>query len=532
MMRRLPLLVLILVLLTFSVAVAGPLTAAPLAPIQDAAGDIWWGAVPTGAESRPVLVFVHGRRGTAPTWWGSTIYSGVNDMYLYAYNAGYRTAFVQLDGPTGTPSRNMWSNGETLRGQIDRIANHYGVRRVILVGHSKAGVDIDSAVVHYGAAPRVSRVFTLASPHWGTPLADLGYSWWGGWLAAVLGEKDDGLYILQPAYMRYFRSLTDGRPEKANVPYFTGSGTSWGPLFAPLWFAGLYLGGANDGLIPEPSTHIPGGTHLFTRAWHHDNIRLGRTAFPLLQPFFEPAAVPLTVEPAAAPQPAAPALQPALNQILRGGEVDGVARTSLPLEAGVRGAAFALLSSDPATHGVLVAPDGRRLASQGRIDLHGETLFAGASAWGWDVADPEAGLWSIEVSGRGAYLLVVRLESALDVSLHGLPADGDLTGARLSATVVGGQAEVRAVALPAIPGQAQPAAMAAAAPFVRRGADAEAPPALPAAEIVNLAITITGTAADGSPFERNLATSVLTGAGQSPVGPPARLYLPLLRTER
>ncbi|HBY97147.1 MAG TPA: hypothetical protein DEP84_24920, partial [Chloroflexi bacterium] len=304
MTRRLPLLALALVLVTLSVAFARPLPVTPAAPLQDAAGDIWWGAVPPGGTSRPVLVFVHGRRGIGPSWWGPTLYSGVNDTYLYAYNAGYRTAFVQLDGPTGTPSRSMWSNGETLRGQIDRIANHYGVEQVILIGHSKGGVDIDTAVVHYGAARRVSRVFTLASPHWGTPLADLGYSWWGGWLAAVLGEKDDGLYILQPAYMRYFRSLTDGRPEKANVPYFTGSGTNWGPLFAPLWFAGLSLGGANDGLVPEPRTHIPGGMHLFTRDWHHDNIRLGRTAFPLLQPFFEPSAVAAAAGPVAAPQPA------------------------------------------------------------------------------------------------------------------------------------------------------------------------------------------------------------------------------------
>ena len=27
-------------------------------------------------------------------------------------------------------------------------------------------------------------------------LADLSYSWWAGWLASILGQKDDGTYSL------------------------------------------------------------------------------------------------------------------------------------------------------------------------------------------------------------------------------------------------------------------------------------------------------------------------------------------------
>ena len=186
MRRSLALFFLLVTLLLPAPHAAMPVLAAPPLPVQDGTGDIWWGAVPPGAESRPVLVFVHGLHGNAPSWWSPTGYSGVNDMYAYAYNNGFRTAFAQLNPPTGTPAGSMWTNGEALRSLIDRIAAHYGVGQVVLVGNSKGGVDIDSAITHYCAAPRVSRVFTLASPHWGTPLADLAYSWWGCLLAAIL----------------------------------------------------------------------------------------------------------------------------------------------------------------------------------------------------------------------------------------------------------------------------------------------------------------------------------------------------------
>ena len=58
--------------------------------------NIFYGAVPTGGEAAPVLVFVHGLRGTASDWWVSS--TGIpNDMYDLAYTNGYRTAFVSLN---------------------------------------------------------------------------------------------------------------------------------------------------------------------------------------------------------------------------------------------------------------------------------------------------------------------------------------------------------------------------------------------------------------------------------------------------
>src|SRR4051794_41545080 len=81
-------------------------------------GTIYYGATPPGGgQNKPVLLFIHGKNGEARTWWTDTRYYGHNDMYDYAYNYGYRTAFVDLlDSAGGGAS--MWANGQLLRTQI------------------------------------------------------------------------------------------------------------------------------------------------------------------------------------------------------------------------------------------------------------------------------------------------------------------------------------------------------------------------------------------------------------------------------
>src|SRR5689334_10331425 len=143
-------------------------------------GTIYYGALPPGGGgSRPVLVFVQGLHSQANMWW-----TNGNDMYSDAYYAGYRTAFVDLID-AGGGGGSIWANGQMLAGKLATIAAHYGVPSVNVVAHSKGGLDTNAAIVHYGAAPKVQTLFQLASPNWGSQLADLAYSWWGGWLAAI-----------------------------------------------------------------------------------------------------------------------------------------------------------------------------------------------------------------------------------------------------------------------------------------------------------------------------------------------------------
>ena len=252
---------------------------------------IYYGAAPSGGGSLPVLVFVHGMGGIAQDWWGPTQFSGTNDMYTAAYNAGYRTAFVNLND-TGErwPLKSMWQNGRTLARQIGAIADYYGVATVDLVTHSKGGVDSQAAVAHYGAASRVRNIFMLSSPNHGSEIADLGFDTaLGRLILGLLGWDGAGndIYLMTTSYMARFRELTDPRTEDDAVNYYWAGGTDIGPQGSPLRMSGRYLSrnfGPNDGLVTVASAELAGSNshQLFVQPFNHDNIRKGSTAFPYI----------------------------------------------------------------------------------------------------------------------------------------------------------------------------------------------------------------------------------------------------------
>lgn len=219
-------------------------------------GAIYYGSVPSGSNNKPVLVFIHGYSSEASTWWDG------NDMYSKAFYAGYRTAFVSVN-----PDKSMWDNGQLFRNMLQTITNHYGVSKVVVVAHSKGGVDTDAALIHYGGWQLVDRVVTLSTPHFGTPLADLAQNGWVWWLSAVFGQFNDATYILQTGYMNYFRSITDTHPNNAQVDFRTiGAWGYGGILLVPGWYLNANGGGksagGNDGVVPFYSSKRPASAVL------------------------------------------------------------------------------------------------------------------------------------------------------------------------------------------------------------------------------------------------------------------------------
>lgn len=221
------------------------------------AGNIYYGATPPNLRpNSPVIVFIHGYSSRASTWWDG------NDMYTKAYNDGYRTAFVSVH-----PDKTMWVNGQLFRNMLNTITSKYGVQRVVVVAHSKGGLDTDAALVHYGGTAKVERVITLGSPHFGTPLADLAQSGWVSWLSGVFGQVNDATYSLQTGYAGYFRSQTDNHPNRPNARFRTVGAWGYGGI---LWIPGQYLNwngggrskGGNDGVVTYPSTKRPNSMHL------------------------------------------------------------------------------------------------------------------------------------------------------------------------------------------------------------------------------------------------------------------------------
>src|SRR5574341_635226 len=418
----------------------------PLPPTGNCYYDnVFYGAVPPGGETRPVLVFVHGYSGLASDWWADVPDVQVNDMYQLAYNDGYRTAFVNLNvDPKAAdcaverlPGQHMMYNAEVLSQQLDIITQHYGVSQVDIVAHSKGGIDAQAAIVWWGAWRHVRNVFTLGTPHQGSLLADVLWSPEGFWVGALLGQRDDATFSLQTAMVQLFRSVTDPNPVDEATRYYTGAGNFWqtpGTLY-PLtgqWLQDNPEGGDNDGVVDVAHTYLPGATTLFLQPWNHAEVYLGRNAFPYIHQILlnEEASsfrlhLPLVIrspEAAMKPETTGALKPPESNFILRGGRLTGTVSERIPVEPQARAAKFMLLTTDARITATLSGPDGRRRPLQAMAHT-GEGVFASALQWEQMVDQPSPGQWMIRLDGPPGtgYLLVVTLDSTLQVGLDGLP---------------------------------------------------------------------------------------------------------------
>jgi hypothetical protein len=382
-------------------------------------GDYWIGAIPPNFNpDKPVLVFVPGLGRGATSWWGSTNYYGSNDMYQYAYNAGYRTAFVSFRDADGNPG-DMWRNGLVLKQQLESICRYFHVAQVDLICHSKGGIDAQAAIVHYGAFPYVAKVFTLSTPHWGSQLADLAYTSWASWLGALLNMQNDGIYSLQTAYMSYFRSNTDARAENGGIAYFTSAGTDWGPKLSGLYFGGLYLSefGCNDGSVTVDSAHNPRAIHISTSRLNHDNIRMGRNSWQYIEPKicsyqFLQRVLNLRGNRINNKRSAI------VNIYAQGGTLQPAAAIDIPVDSLSRRINIDFMVADPRVIIQVIAPKGTGYYPTAVYTDTG--FFNGATHYLLSLANPEKGYWQVRVTSlrNNAYFLIVRYDSLLKLKVN------------------------------------------------------------------------------------------------------------------
>jgi hypothetical protein len=396
------------------VTVSGSAGTESLSPPSNSTTPGTWfvGATPPNADlSKPPIVFVQGMNGKAQDWWSDTRYHGVNDMYELAYANGYRTAFVQLYDAAGNGSARPEDNGKLLAQMLAQISAYFG-QKVNIVAHSKGGPDTQAALVEYGAYPYVNKVVTLSSPHYGSDLANLAYSWWAGWLADLLGQHSPGVYSLQTGEMEKYRQQIDSNPNVSKNAYFTAAGDDWGPFMSALWFGGLYLSqfGANDGMVNDWSTDLPYGRHLFTSHADHDSIRTGSASFSQIDPVLRTAAASSVVTTAA--KPATQDTDPAADQTYVHGGPLTTGKTevqTVPVETGLAQAVFAVLTKGSDVNVSLVSPSGKVYKKGNPVYSSGidQDFFKGATVQEFRVEKPESGNWQVRLSSShdDAYLL-------------------------------------------------------------------------------------------------------------------------------
>ncbi|HDR8184335.1 TPA: hypothetical protein QC116_003781 [Bacillus thuringiensis] len=367
-------------------------------------------------ENKPPILFVQGRNGNADSWYGKTVYHDINDMYDYALKAGYQTVFIQLYDAAGKGSASQWDNGKLLAQKLEEIYNHFG-KKVNIVAHSKGGIDTQAALVGYGANRFVGNVITLATPHHGSNLADLSYSWWAGWLASILGQKDDGTYSLQMGEMAKFRSTIDNNPAAKLNRYYTATGTSWGPVFSALSMGGFYLSsyGSNDGLVNEWSAKLPYGTHLFTDSrFDHDNIRKGSAVFSRIEPYLRTAnvAVPALVASSTSSNENIEQLNTTSNQNILGGELpqNQWIEQTVTVDKKAEGI-VSILTASSDVEVQMMSPKGKMYTNKDSVITigEGESFFGGATIRTFKFDKMDVGEWKVEMmakQSKDAFLIV------------------------------------------------------------------------------------------------------------------------------
>jgi hypothetical protein len=245
--------------------------------------NIFYGDVPVGGESAPVLVFVHGMNSNAATWW-----TPPNDMYARAYAAGYRTAFVSLSEDNSPNNAAIDVNAVVFAKAIPSIVGHYQAPNVYVIAHSKGGIDVQAGMLSPAVSFLIKAVFTIATPHRGTELAD--WAWGPGQpVAAGLGLLSPATFSIQTSVMMVqARPVLDPSSAVAGVPFFTIAGTSASTPFHPLLaqtapLLGALTGGqVNDGLVTVPRTKLSPAyaSDLGTIAANHFATALGMYSFP------------------------------------------------------------------------------------------------------------------------------------------------------------------------------------------------------------------------------------------------------------
>ncbi len=131
-------------------------------------------------------------------------------------------------------------------------------RRVNLVAHSMGGLDARYAIHHLGLADRIASLTTIATPHRGTPLANLSDQKLVRLvqqLVGAIGLDTRGLADLTPAAMIHFNReiVDDERVAYGHVLTRPTRGVEVNPLLQATWRYLSHTVGPNDGMVPIAS---------------------------------------------------------------------------------------------------------------------------------------------------------------------------------------------------------------------------------------------------------------------------------------
>jgi len=296
-----------------------PAQTPPSAPpiVQDTVfPNLFFGAIPPGIPQQggdsPVLVFVHGLSGSYVDWIEANNCPSPapgppappckspeagNDMYDYAYQAGFRTAIMSLSPDNSNNTTSIQTNGAMLQSLFPEILSYFGVSKVYFVAHSKGGLDLEQAISSSQWLPMASSVIELGTPNQGDALADWLFSSKGQAICTAIATLcTPAVQSLEIANVQSLRAEWDPIFQNARIQFYTLSGNTYacppldkgcstsitGPILKQITGSKTAKPPANDGLVTRPETFLPNSYAEELGIIHADHfeLRLGDFSFP------------------------------------------------------------------------------------------------------------------------------------------------------------------------------------------------------------------------------------------------------------
>jgi len=277
---------------------------------------------PNGGLNGPVVVFVHGLGGSFADWIESAncpaSVSGCvgtnNDMYDYAYQAGFRTVFMSLSANNTDNSASIQTNAAMLESLFPEILSYTGVSKVYFVCHSMGGLSLEDALANPQWTGIATAVLELGTPNQGDALASWCYSAAGQGFCGLATLLNPAVESMQISNVLQLRTQWDPIFENAKIPFYTVSGNTYTCAGLPNKDCITYLTGeelqiittppggnpngkcgsattapCEDGLVSHPETLLPTtyAMELGVLPVEHYALRMGYNSFPYVNEFVQ-----------------------------------------------------------------------------------------------------------------------------------------------------------------------------------------------------------------------------------------------------
>lgn len=227
--------------------------------------------------TRYPIVLMHGMGGTDS-------YLGLLD-YFFQVEDTMELAGFDIHVTVVDPLAHSLDRARQLVPQLEEIMATTGARRLNLIGHSQGGLDGRVLITDFDFADRIASFTSIATPHWGTPIADfvvglVDSNKLTADLATQVGEFINGFFgDHEENIVEQMRELTVDymtnqfnpmHPDDPQVAYYSWTGRTCplvdiecqeemggeiiNPLLIPMYWANVALGAEeNDGLVTVES---------------------------------------------------------------------------------------------------------------------------------------------------------------------------------------------------------------------------------------------------------------------------------------